>query len=305
MRHVLALFLSLLLSACLAPLRPDEVLVPVQLAGENPPVTRLGEVEVLGAYRLRGVLHGISGLAWDGDDLVAVSDFGDWMRFAVDLDDAGRPMRMTIGQRGRLGGVGKEKRHSDAEEVERDGDGWLVAFERNHRIWRYGADLSGSPALLPTPSAMADLPENEGIEAMTRLADGRLLLVAEGTEDGGRSVAWLGDGDGWQQLSYAHDGLFRPTGATALPDGGVLMVERRFTLMGGFAMRLVRIDSGAIAAGRLSGVELARLEPPMTVDNFEGIAVQRRSDGRLVASVVSDDNMNPLQSTLLLVLLLP
>ena len=51
---------------------------------------------------------------------------------------------------------------------------------------------------------------------------------------------------------------------------------------------------------RLKGKEIIRIERPLVVDNFEGIAV--REDARLgtLIYIISDDNYNPFQRTLLL-----
>jgi hypothetical protein len=49
----------------------------------------------------------------------------------------------------------------------------------------------------------------------------------------------------------------------------------------------------------LAGAEIARLEPPLLADNFEGIAVAPAHRG-LHVLLVSDDNFHPLQRTLLL-----
>ena len=50
----------------------------------------------------------------------------------------------------------------------------------------------------------------------------------------------------------------------------------------------------------LAGEELARLEPPLTIDNFEGIAITRGAGSGARLYIVSDDNYSILQRTLLL-----
>jgi hypothetical protein len=50
---------------------------------------------------------------------------------------------------------------------------------------------------------------------------------------------------------------------------------------------------------RLLGEELLKLEYPLNVDNFEGVAVQEDPRGTIIY-IVSDDNYNPFQRTLLL-----
>ena len=50
----------------------------------------------------------------------------------------------------------------------------------------------------------------------------------------------------------------------------------------------------------LQGREIAELRAPLTLDNFEGIAVHQLSDGTNRLTLISDDNFSPLQRTLIL-----
>jgi hypothetical protein len=87
---------------------------------------------------------------------------------------------------------------------------------------------------------------------------------------------------------------------TALPDGRVLVINRHYTPVDGVSAVLTVIDPEAIRPGAvLIGRELARLAPPLTVDNMEALAVTREG-GRTIVWIASDDNFNPLQRTLLL-----
>jgi hypothetical protein len=60
------------------------------------------------------------------------------------------------------------------------------------------------------------------------------------------------------------------------------------------------IDPAEIATMKVvEGRELARLAPPLSVDNMEALAVER--DGaRTIIWIASDDNFNPMQRTLLM-----
>jgi hypothetical protein len=49
----------------------------------------------------------------------------------------------------------------------------------------------------------------------------------------------------------------------------------------------------------LAGEEILRLAPPLPVDNYEGVAATLHQ-GRQLVALVSDDNGNGLQRTLLL-----
>ncbi len=100
---------------------------------------------------------------------------------------------------------------------------------------------------------------------------------------------------------HHRSGVYHPTGADTLPGGDVVVLERAFTRLGTDAARLIRLEGGSIAPGnRLEGRVLAEFLPPVTVDNFEGVAVRRDEDGETLVYVLSDDNFKPEQRTLLL-----
>ena len=81
----------------------------------------------------------------------------------------------------------------------------------------------------------------------------------------------------------------------------MLVLSRSFSVIGGVKARVERIHAGAIAAGAvLKGDLVAGFEPPLTVDNFEGLAVADGGDGGTLVYILSDDNFNFFQRTLLL-----
>ena len=94
-----------------------------------------------------------------------------------------------------------------------------------------------------------------------------------------------------------------PCDAAALADGGALGLERSFSLLGGFRGRLVRLSAqqlrGAGDGSLLAGEEWLRLESPLPADNYEAVAVFHHA-GRTLLAVLSDDNQNLLQRSLLL-----
>ena len=136
------------------------------------------------------------------------------------------------------------------------------------------------------------MPENGGIETLVRLAGGRVLAISEEmlTKDGA-NVGWLGDGRSWRRVSYGAGPDFKPTGAARLPDGDILILERRFSRMTVPGARIVRIPGPAIRPDtKLAGEELALIGPPMTFDNFEGITTRIGPQGEVLIYVISDDN---------------
>lgn len=273
------------------------------------PAPDLGGAEVLGILRLGASgqrwFGGLSGMVLEDGHVVAVNDSGHWVRFRLDLDAEGRPQGAGDLSIAPLAGLDGSKDDGDAEEIIATPEGMVVSFERRHRLLLYRHGLSAPPERLAAPDGMDRLPANGGAEALTRLADGRLLILAE---EGGAetSPGWIGRPGAWQALRWRRVGDFRPTAAATLPGGDVLVLERSFSLLAGVAVRLVRVPAGEVRPGAtVSGHEVFRLSPPLPIDNFEALAVRRRPDGRVAAYLLSDDNFSPLQATLLLGVVLP
>lgn len=293
---------------------------PVPLLRDAPEPERLGAFLFRGAVEVTGgpEVGGLSGLAITdgGRQFVAIEDVGRVVFGRLRHQD-GRLVGVDDLMVKPLPGIGQRQgraREDDSEEVVALPDGgWLVSFEGHHRILRYPPGFAGEPVALPLAAGMAELPLNGGLEALTRLSDGRLLALAEGADDGvPERRAWIGrvplkGPDDWAALTYRAAPGFRPTGAAALPDGGVLVLERYFTILGGPAARIVRIAAGALVPGAvIDGEELARIQPPLLTDNYEGIAVTPGTAGETLVYVVSDDNFNTtVQRTYLLMLALP
>ena len=80
----------------------------------------------------------------------------------------------------------------------------------------------------------------------------------------------------------------------------LIQLERHFGWLSGLTSRIVRLDPAALDAPVLQGREIARLAPPLLMDNFEGIATAPAASGDLHVLLISDDNFNALQRTLLL-----
>ena len=276
-----------------------------------------------------GSFGGLSGLSLseDGKRLTAVSDQGDLFQARLVLDKTGTLQELVEPHLHRLRGVKgayisrrADKLDQDAEAVERLSDGsYLISFEIRHRMLHYKS-LLAKPSLFAVPPGIKNAPRNGGLEAITPLPDGRILVLSEkfrrkvkADADGkkvgdGDYIGWLlsADGKSLGQVFWPEQGIFRPTDLAAMPNGDVLLLQRRYTVAGGPGMRLSHIRAKNIRAGaRLMDVELARMAPPMSVDNFEGLAVRPDENGGWTGYMLSDDNFNPLQRTLLLQFHLP
>jgi len=196
----------------------------------------------------------------------------------------------------------------DAEELVELPGRFIVTFEGDHRLFDYAAEGEpaapcGRPREMPAPEGLSAADDNEGMEAVTPLADGRLLVFSEDLrDDRGDIVGWVGGEDGWKALSLVPTETFVPTSAATFPDGDVLLLERSYSEETKVTrVRLSRIAAGSIAGGaRLAGDELALLSPPRTVDNMEAVAIRQVDDDTLLIYVLSDDNYSATQRTLLM-----
>ncbi len=305
---------SLAISPAATESEPVAEAVPIELDRDNPAPTSLGAVTFLSGYQLvarDARFGGISGIAVsaDGTTLHAISDRGYWFSATLQHDTQGRLLGLggwTMGVLLTPEGSPVSGRLTDAEAITRDRDGsFIVSFEQIHRLWRYPPPphAFSSPArAVPAPADLKAMPANGGLEAITVLPDGRLLAIAEEHENPDKSVnGWLLDKDRFESLAYMPADGFRATDMASLSNGDLLVVERRFSFDRGFAARIVRISGATLRPGSLlRGEELGRFDPPLAVDNYEGLAVWESKEAGTLLYLISDDNYSLFQRTLLL-----
>ena len=94
---------------------------------------------------------------------------------------------------------------------------------------------------------------------------------------------------------------FDVSDAAFLPDGDLLVLERKFSFAAGVAIRIRRIAGAAIRPGALlDGPVLLVADSHYQIDNMEGLAVRTTADGKTLLTLISDDNNSIFQRTLLL-----
>jgi hypothetical protein len=292
-------------------------LLPFELDPKNPGRKQFGALTLLSAFQLQSDdrrFGGLSGLSFGADGkLYAVSDRGHWFSAKLTTAADGKLLDLVDWQIGPMLRAEKTPVNgpfADAEALSRAPDGsFLVAFEGQHRIWRYAAPpatFESVPASIPLPVAMARAPSNGGIECLAALPDGRLLtLTEELANPDGTFKGWLIGAGRTVELAYLPDKGFRVADCAALENGALLVLERRFAWFGIFASRVTIVDGKSVQPGaKLAGRELLRLEQPLGAENYEGLAVQPTSMGTMIY-LVSDDNFSSFQQTLLLQFLLP
>ncbi len=263
-----------------------------------------GGLHLLSTNERFGGFSGL-GVSADGRRMVSVSDAG--FSFSANLiyDADGNLAGVentTLAPLADLDGTSLAgKFFSDAEAMSPGVEGEIiVAFERDHRLWRYDPGAT-TPRVLRPPEELTAMGQNDGIEALTLLNDGRLLAISEGSPREPSTIGWVSRRGGWDVLTYITEDGFRATGAATTADGTVLVVERNFTPRQGVRIRIKAVDPRDIGPGvEVRGELLATLRPPVTVDNLEGIEALVGPNGETLVYLISDDNFNDTQRTLLL-----
>ena len=238
---------------------------------------------------------GLSGLEVLPDgNLIAVSDQGSIFRIGLARgvpDGTGTHGLM----RGAYGAVFDNKSAADAEGVVYKDGVVLVSFERDHRVLAYAYDECGSAARgieiakLPSDYAGEKIGANSGAEALSIDESGELTFGYEQSVNGKAPLGSI----------YAN-GAARFDAETIAPDGPRLVGRDELHGMVAELFRDYNRSTGNHIVIRVGDIE-ASMKRPMTVDNFEGIALQELEDGTLRVWIISDDNFNPMnQRTLLM-----
>lgn len=281
---------------------------PVTLNPQDATQEGIGELIFRGGLEIapgEEEIGGISGLTWHEDRLYAVSDDGHWMTIEPDEID-GRLIDLLTVERGRLlderGRRLKGKDDSDAEAIERVAmGGWMVAFERNHRILYY-EDLNSSGTSVSEAEAASALAlvqnaePNAGLETLSFGLDA-FIACAERARVGEANCVRVSEGatTGFELPAppelAEHGGA--PTDATCLEDGTCFVLFRSYREEEGNRAAIVRLPPEG------DPETLAVFTAPLTLDNFEGLAV-REQFGRTYLYIVSDNNFSDDQRTLLM-----
>ena len=292
-------------------------LTAIDVDPKRPGRKTFGSLTLLSAFQLESKdkrFGGLSGLSVGADGkLYAISDRGYWLSASMQLDSNGALMNLVDWQIAPMLTTTKTPvtgRLRDAEAMAQARDGsFLVAFESNHRIWRYSAPpntFNSTPVSVEIPPAIRRAPSNGGMEGLTMLPDGRLLVLTEEFANAdGSFKGWLLNKQQSAELSYVPADGFRVTDCAALPNGDVLVLERRYALVAILSARITLVEANAVQPGaKLVGKELLKLEQPLAAENYEGIAIKQTPKGTMIF-IVSDDNYSSFQQTLLLQFLLP
>jgi hypothetical protein len=298
-------------SGSLLPVLSETVMIasiPVALQTDAPDRTRAGQLTLLGGWELDAPrsrqFGGWSALRVEGDRFTVIGDYGSVLRFRQTR--FGRAIDARIDPLPTGCGRQDDKRERDSESLAAAPDGWWIGYEFDNRLCKVTPDFARAISLR-RPREMAAWRDKYGAEALLRLADGRYLAFAErGLTDVGSRPLLVFSGDPADprttvaQRTYVPPPGFSPTDAAQLPDGRILVLNRRFGIATLFTSALVVVDPQALEReAPVTGTVVARLAPPTLHDNFEGLAVTVE-DGRPIVWLISDDNFMSWQKTYLL-----
>jgi hypothetical protein len=309
---VLLLLLFNFGSAVARPGSSEITATPLALDPGDPADRLLGRLRYIQGWVLTSNeprFGGLSSLSIRGNHILALSDTG-WL-FSFDRDGShfSAPVGMPLRDSSGAFAIDKIERDTESMALSPDGKQIWIGLEERNAIWRY-ADSDSVAKAERSPEAMKKWPPNAGPETLLRLGNGHFLILSE-DGDGPKGTAGARDallydrdptdpGAKLVRFGYRPPAGFSATDAAQLPDGRVLVLNRRFAPLDGFAAVVTMIDPAAIAPGAvLVGEELARLAPPLSVDNMEGIAVTQEA-GKTIVWIISDDNFSPLERTLLM-----
>lgn len=279
---------------------------------------RFGALEYRSGLVLTSSYRGFGGLSgWrldsNGERFIAISDKGTW--FTGRIVYRGHEMAGLDGVEASpiLGPDGRPiaaRNWFDTESIALDGSFVYVGVERVNQLLRFDFAKGFTQArgeAMPLPPAARRLPHNKGLEGLVVVPKGLPLagtLIAfseRGLDRDGNLIAFLIGGPQPGQFAIRRSENFDISDAVLLPSGELLILERKFSWIGGVGIRIRALPLGSIAPGALvDGPALFHADLGQEIDNMEGIDAHVAASGETVLTLVSDDNFSMLQRTLLL-----
>jgi hypothetical protein len=315
------------LHALADPEKPKVPEAPVRIEVRARPITafeprdpsrqRFGQLEFRGGLELTSTYKEFGGISAirvrpDGGRFLSVTDQGRWLRGRI-VYDGTRPKGIVEAEMAPILGLdGKPLagRHwYDTESLAEDGGIAYVGIERVHQIVRFdfargGLTARGAP--LPLPPAVKTLPSNGSLEALEFVPRGlplagTLIAISErGYDQNGDIQGFLIGGPSPGAFAVKRTDDFDISDC-ALVGSELFILERRYSIMRGVAMRIRRVPLAVIRPGALlNGLAVIFADLGYEIDNMEGLSVHRGANGDSILTLISDDNFSPIQRTVLL-----
>ena len=273
-----------------------------------------GPLEFLGGLVLRSENKAFGGLSGidipDGETAFMIGDSGTIVRAKL-LLEAGRLVGLAEADIDSLVPEGEtSKVLGDAEDIafdsadpqrgvivrERQANAMLSFEMRDERPAAFTPQLVGAPNRI--------LRSNAGLESVAFAPPaspiaGEVIAIAEHPGSGQTDIpGWIA-GVGSFDIVRRDD--FDVSSARFLANGDLLLLERRYVPAWDIALRMRRILAASIkAGGRLDGDIILDASANSQIDNMEGLAVHEDAAGRTILTLISDNNFNFLQRTILL-----
>lgn len=305
-----------------APVRITIDAAPITIFdNRDPAATRFGRLEFRGGFVLTSKHEAFGGLSAlhmepDGSHFITISDRGSWLTGRLAYEDE-RPVGISDARLAPILGADGRPLASrgwyDTESLAVGGGALFVGIERAEQIVRfdYGRDGVGERGqAIPVPGDFKTLTKNRSLECLAVVPAGSSAVLPAGTlivitehslNSAGNHRAYLLNGAKAERFSVRRTDGFDISDCTLTPDGGLLLLERSFSILSGVAMRIRRVALAAIRPGAvIDGSALIAVDLAYQIDNMEGIGLHRNRRGETILTLVSDDNFNVIQRTLLL-----
>jgi hypothetical protein len=316
------------------PIKPDEFSVdtPVAIEVNGRPIasfdtrdrarTRFGSLQYRSGLILTSPFRGFGGLSGirldaKGERFIAISDKGSWFTGRIVYRGSEMTGLDDVEAAPLLGPEGKpitSRGWFDSESIALDGSLVYVGLERVNQVLRYDFSKGFTRAageVVPLPPAARKLPFNKGLEALVMvprelpkglpLAGTLIALSERGLDANGNLIAFLIGGKTPGQFSVRRTENFDISDAVLLPSGDLLILERKFSWVGGVGIRIRRVALSQVMPGALvDGPAIFTADLGEEIDNMEGIDAHVTAQGNTVLTMISDDNFSLLQRNLLL-----
>ena len=282
-----------------------------------------GGFQIMSPSPYLGVYSGAA-ISKDGGKLILVSDAGTWalMALSYQKNRLAPPRSALVGPL--LAKSGKplfRGRDRDAEAItllraDKFFGKAYVSFEQFHRIGVFSLSkkgLSHPKKYLRLPEITKRLRGNAGLESLAILRGGRLkgslVAIAQSKQDkAGNFKGWLVRKGKVKPIKFTPPELdtYRITDAVSLPNGDLILLERRFKFLT-VNIRVRYVRQAALLSNRpIEGTVLMEANSNThMVDNMEVITAHKNRQGETIITLLSDDNFNSFQKTLILQFALP